>query len=194
MVRLDGSLGEGGGQILRSALALSLVTSRPFTIERIRAKRRTPGLLRQHLTAVRAAMAFGAADVEGAELCSQAINGSAGPGNVLLIEIGSTHVTELFTGFGEHGVRAEQVAAHVIEDVRSYLAAGVPVGRHLADQLLVPMAMAGAGSFRTQALSRHAQTNIEVVQQFFPKVPIAVDQEARDRVYVRIGDPSLRPP
>ena len=52
MLLIDGSQGEGGGQILRTALALSLVTGTPFRIERIRAGRPRPGLLRQHLTAV----------------------------------------------------------------------------------------------------------------------------------------------
>ena len=49
------AMGEGGGQVLRTALALSAVTGQPFRIEGIRAKRKKPGLLRQHLTAVRAA-------------------------------------------------------------------------------------------------------------------------------------------
>src|SRR5688572_26842122 len=56
---IDGSEGEGGGQILRSSLSLSLVTGKPFVIENIRAKRTPPGLKRQHLTAVRAAAALG---------------------------------------------------------------------------------------------------------------------------------------
>ena len=51
-IRIDGSFGEGGGQILRSSLSLSLVTGKPFRIENIRANRQKPGLLRQHLTAV----------------------------------------------------------------------------------------------------------------------------------------------
>src|SRR5262245_19010191 len=56
-ITIDGSQGEGGGQILRTALALSLATGRPFRIEKIRAGREKPGLLRQHLTAVQAAVA-----------------------------------------------------------------------------------------------------------------------------------------
>jgi RNA 3'-terminal phosphate cyclase (ATP) len=56
MITIDGSEGEGGGQILRTSLALSLVTGQPFRMERIRAKRQKPGLLRQHLTAVEAAV------------------------------------------------------------------------------------------------------------------------------------------
>src|ERR1700689_1979262 len=73
MITIDGSLGEGGGQILRTALALSMVTGQPFRIEKIRAGRAKPGLLRQHLTAVNAAAAICAATVDGAAIGSQAI-------------------------------------------------------------------------------------------------------------------------
>ena len=52
MITIDGSQGEGGGQILLTSLALSLVTGQPFRLEQIRAGRQKPGLLRQHLTAV----------------------------------------------------------------------------------------------------------------------------------------------
>ena len=65
MLELDGSFGEGGGQILRTSLALSLITGTPFRIIRIRANRSKPGLRRQHLTAVRAAARVGNAQVEG---------------------------------------------------------------------------------------------------------------------------------
>ena len=68
MIIIDGSQGEGGGQILRTSLALSLVTGKAFRIERIRANRGTPGLLRQHLTAVNAASAIGGAEVTGAAM------------------------------------------------------------------------------------------------------------------------------
>ena len=56
---IDGSEGEGGGQILRTSLALSLITGRPFHLIKLRARRHKPGLLRQHLTAVRAATSVG---------------------------------------------------------------------------------------------------------------------------------------
>src|SRR5438045_4997810 len=71
MLVIDGSEGEGGGQILRTSLALSLVTGQPFRIERIRAKRQKPGLLQQHLTSVEAARSVGHAEVTGAALGSQ---------------------------------------------------------------------------------------------------------------------------
>lgn len=66
MIELDGSQGEGGGQILRSALTLAMITGAPFRIEHIRAGRKKPGLLCQHLTAIEAAVAIPAARVEGA--------------------------------------------------------------------------------------------------------------------------------
>ena len=65
MLTIDGSMGEGGGQILRSALALSLVTSLAFRITNIRRGRAKPGLMRQHLAAVRGAATIGAAEISG---------------------------------------------------------------------------------------------------------------------------------
>src|SRR4029453_11457149 len=73
VLTIDGSQGGGGGQILRPARAFSLVTAPPFTIEKIRAGRRKPGLLRQHLTAVNAAVAVGGSEVDGATLGSQTL-------------------------------------------------------------------------------------------------------------------------
>jgi RNA 3'-terminal phosphate cyclase (ATP) len=337
MLTLDGSAGEGGGQILRSALALSLLTGTPFRIEKIRARRAKPGLLRQHLTAVQAAARIGSAQVEGAELGSRALTvrpgtvapgeyhfaiGSAGsaclvvqtvlpplllasgpsvliveggthnpaapswdflarvffpllermgarirtklerhgfypagggrlrveidpvstlaplellkrgeiaersaralvahlprniadrelrvvcdklsgfehhahavtesdtpgPGNAVLVELVCEHVNELFAGYGERGVRAEEVAERVVQEVRSYLAADVPVGPHLADQLILPLALAGGGSFRTLPMTAHTETNLDVVQRFLPIRSRCV-AEARDCVRVEI--------
>ncbi len=319
MITIDGSLGEGGGQILRSSLALSLVTGQPFRIEKIRAGRRNPGLLRQHLTAIKAATEIGQAevagdvmgsqqltftpgkiqagdyafavgtagsatlvlqtvlpallvgagetttltleggthnpfappfdflvkaflpiinrmsagvtarierygfypagggkfvvsidpaaqlrplemlergpitaqaararvaylpldiaerelaliarklDLPGESLHSETIKTSPGPGNVVTVELTSQHVTEVFTGFGERGVSAKAVANSVVKEARAYLAAEVVAGEHLADQLLLPFALAGAGAFTTMPLSRHSTTNIEVIQKF----------------------------
>lgn len=329
MLHVDGSQGEGGGQILRSSLALSMVTGRPFTIEGIRAGRKKPGLMRQHLTAVRAAAEICAAETEGAELhggrlvfrpgeirpgeyrfavgsagsatlilqtvlpplltagapsrlvleggthnpwappfhflervflpvvkrmgpvvtpsleawgfypagggrfvvdvepapslaaveilergaelgrraraatskiprhvgerelavlrkrlalaeddCEVLdVTDSVGPGNVLMFEFVCEGLTELFTGFGERGVRAEAVAERVVRAFRRHLAAGVPVGEHLADQLLLPMAMAGRGRFRTFAPSRHSRTNARVIESFLDREIRFVEEE-----------------
>jgi RNA 3'-terminal phosphate cyclase (ATP) len=318
LIHIDGSLGEGGGQVLRTSLGLSLVTGQPFLIDRIRAGRPKPGLQRQHLTAVLAAAEIGGAQVEGAELGSQRLTfkpgrvragayrfaigtagsttlvlqtvlpallsadgpssvelvggthnpmappfdflqhafapllhrmgaslalelrthgfypagggqwratvapaawtpielldraekpqqrvrivlsriprhvaereastlrarlglradevtidevDSPGPGNVVMLRLGLGVVTEVVTALGERGVLAEDVAAKVADEALLLLRAGVPVGEHLADQLLVPMALAGGGVFRTVAPSLHTTTNAQVIERFLP--------------------------
>ena len=70
-IKIDGSYGEGGGQILRTSLSLSCVTKRPIEIYNIRKGRKKPGLQPQHLTCVKAAQAISDAEVQGAELQSQ---------------------------------------------------------------------------------------------------------------------------
>jgi RNA 3'-terminal phosphate cyclase (ATP) len=79
MVELDGSAGEGGGQILRSALTLSMATGKPFRIARVRANRKRPGLMRQHLTCVQAAAKVCSAHVEGDSLGSIELAFRPGP-------------------------------------------------------------------------------------------------------------------
>ncbi|MDC8760952.1 RNA 3'-terminal phosphate cyclase [Janthinobacterium fluminis] len=320
MIELDGSVGEGGGQVLRTALTLSMITGQAFRITNIRANRPRPGLMRQHLVAVQAAAQVCGADVAAAALNAQTLVfapgrirggdyqfaiGSAGsctlvlqtllpallyadapstvrisggthnpmappaqflaqaygrvlaamgveigielqrfgfypagggevlatvrpcaqlrrielmergerraayaegffagipasiarrelecvgagmgwgeaqlrmrglseeqgPGNVLLITLEHEHVTEVFAGFGEKMVRAETVAHNVVRQVRRYLASGAAVGEHLADQLMLPMALAGGGRFTTERLSQHALTNAAVIARFLP--------------------------
>jgi RNA 3'-terminal phosphate cyclase (ATP) len=336
MFTIDGSRGEGGGQILRSALSLSLVTGTPVRIHGIRAGRARPGLMRQHLTAVRAAAEVGRAEVSGAEIGSrevvfrpravepgtyrfnvgsagsttlvlqtvlpalatasgpseltleggthnpmappfdfleqaflpllgrmgprvtahldacgfypagggrlrvsvapapltrlelpargeirgrlvvamvanlpgaiarreldaaaavlgwdpsclriQVIKGAPGPGNVVTIRVESEHVTEVFIGFGEKGVRAETVAERAATEARAYLDAGVPVGEHLADQLLLPMALAGGGSFRTVAPSSHTRTQIELLEQMLGARTTVTERDGAFDVEVR---------
>lgn len=336
MITIDGSTGEGGGQILRTALALSLVTGQTFRMENIRAGRRKPGLLRQHLTAVHAAKEIGRARVTGDLMGSQrlefspgavapgdysfavgtagsatlvletvlpallvgdkpsrlvleggthnpfappfdfiqktfapqiqrmgagvsvslqrhgfypagggkmtvliepatklnpinlldrgpirrqsarvlhaflppdialrelgvladklawpsesfkdeAITSAACPGNVVFAEVESECVTEVFTAFGARGVQAESVARAVVDLVREYLVSNAPVGEYLADQLLLPMALSGGGSFRAIKLSRHAQTNMDIIQKFIPASFRVTKEDAAVRVDV----------
>lgn len=337
LVVIDGSQGEGGGQILRTSLSLSILTGTPVRIENVRAGRQKPGLLRQHLAAVRGAAAVGDAEVEGAALGSRELTfrprglrpgnhhfavGSAGsaslvlqtvlppllgagapsrltleggthnpmappwdflertflpllgrmgarlqatlvrhgfypaggglfhveiapckelrplhllergtvralrarailahlprsvgereiatvrrkleipedaaeirevpspgPGNALVIDVASDELTEVFTGFGARGVTSERVATGAVEEARDYLASGVPVGPHLADQLLLPMAIAGGGSFRTQAPTPHTSTNVEVIRRFLD-VPISVEPGEGRTALVTVG-------
>lgn len=336
-IRVNGAAGEGGGQILRTSLALSMVTGRPFRIENIRAGRQRPGLLRQHLTSVQAAQAVCSGEVSGAVLGSselqfapskirggayefsistagsttlvlqtilpalmtasepsevvisggthnshapsvEFLNGAflplirkmgpsvqveleqpgfypagggrirvhiepadslkpvtileatpvrshraiatiaglppsiakrelavlsrqlgwdrtcfqirqlkdnVGPGNILSVEIVRDELTEVFTGFGEQGVAAESVAHNTAQAVRQYLAADVPVWRHLADQLMLPMALSGHGCFQTTSLSPHAVTNASVIERFLP-VQVHCIEHAPKRVTVSI--------
>jgi RNA 3'-terminal phosphate cyclase (ATP) len=320
MLTIDGSAGEGGGQVLRTSLALSLCTGQPFRIVDIRAKRRKPGLQPQHLAAVRAAANLGEAEVEGATRGSQTLSfvpklirpgeyhfsvgtagsttlvlqtllpalltadtpstlvleggthnplappfdflarsflplvrrigpkvearlerpgfypagggrfvvsiepaprlkpielnergalldkraeallaglplhiaerelavvgkalgwqdeflevlhlpGECGPGNVLLLTLEYEHVTEVFTGFGRRGYPAEAVAKETLSQAQRYLESRAAVGEHLADQLLLPLALAGGGSFTTVTPSNHTRTNSTVIEQFLP--------------------------
>ncbi|MCH1924347.1 RNA 3'-terminal phosphate cyclase [Shewanella sp. C32] len=73
MITIDGAQGEGGGQVLRSALTIALLTGTPLEVINIRAGRHQPGLLRQHLACVRAAQAISNGHCEGAALGSQHI-------------------------------------------------------------------------------------------------------------------------
>jgi RNA 3'-terminal phosphate cyclase (ATP) len=91
----------------------------------------------------------------------------------------------MFTGFGERTVRAEVVADRVVNETRRYLGANVAVGEHLADQLLVPMALAKGGVFMTVPLSRHSQTNIDTIGKFLP-VKIAAHQDTNRSCVVTV--------
>ena len=73
-IEIDGTRGEGGGQILRTSLALSIITGQPFKMKNIRARRKKPGLMRQHLTAVRAAKEISNAEVVGDDIYSKTIS------------------------------------------------------------------------------------------------------------------------
>ena len=113
----------------------------------------------------------------GAEECSvEAVPHPKGPGNAVVLEIEAEHVTAIFTGFGERGRPAEEVAREAVDAAKAWLQAGVPVDEYLADQLLLPIALAGTGSFRTTKPSLHTTTNADVINRFLP-VRIGMQQE-----------------
>ena len=101
-------------------------------------------------------------------------------------EVCSEHVTEVFTGFGQRGVRAEAVAATAVEACQRYLAAGVAVGEYLADQLLLPMAIARRGSLTTLPLTTHTTTHIELIGKFLD-TEVKVEALSEDRRLVRVA-------
>lgn len=319
MITIDGSEGDGGGQVLRNACALSLVTGEPFTIEKIRGGRDQPGLMRQHLTAIEAACAIGGADCEGLELGSNRIVfkpgsvtpgeyrfavGTAGstalvlqtvlvplaladepshlvieggthasmapsfdfiekcflpvlgrmgprvsarikrhgffprgggrieidiepsplqriectdrgafasqagmivfsslgtnkiplrirkaalkalpewdeamiairdlpadqgPGVALMLEAAYENVTEVVTGFGKLGLSAERIGNTAGKRMAGYQASQAFAGPYLQDQLLLPMALAGGGSFTSVKISQHSRTAGEIIAEF----------------------------
>jgi RNA 3'-terminal phosphate cyclase (ATP) len=98
------------------------------------------------------------------------ITDAGGPANALMLEVDRDGGGELVTVIGEKGLRAEVVAERACKAMRDYLDADVPVGEHLADQLLLPLALAGGGRFRSATLSLHSTTNIETIQHFLDVV------------------------
>lgn len=82
-------------------------------------------------------------------------------------------MTEVFIGLGEYGTRAEAIAKNVAAQAQKYLTAKdglgsirTAVGEHLADQLLLPMALFGGGTFTATDITQHTQTNIEIIKMF----------------------------
>lgn len=91
-----------------------------------------------------------------------------GPGNTVSLEVESENITERFFVVGEKRVSAEVVAAQLVKEVKRYLASPAAVGEYLADQLVLPMALAGTGEFTVAHPSCHLLTNIAVVERFLP--------------------------
>lgn len=93
---------------------------------------------------------------------------SIGPGNALLLRIRHEHHTETFTGHGERGTSAENVAMRLADEARTWLDSGSAVSEHLSDQLLLPMALAGGGAFTTHVIGDHLRSNARLIEQFLP--------------------------
>ena len=77
------------------------------------------------------------------------------------------------------------MASEAAGAVRSYLASGAVAGEHLADQLLLPFALAGGGSFSAVTVNMHAKTNMEIIGKFLPVRFEVVEQEKRVCVSIR---------
>ena len=143
--------------------------------------------LSRHIAEREAAVLAAGLSVPPASARIRVIDDSPGPGNVVSVFAVSENVTEVFTGFGRRGVPAERVAEGVVESVQRYLSADVPVGVHLADQLLLPLALAGGGSFVTCAPSAHTLSNIDVIERFLPVAIRCAPVAGADRWRIEIG-------
>jgi RNA 3'-terminal phosphate cyclase (ATP) len=112
-----------------------------------------------------------------ADLRLRAVRPANGPGNVLQVRAGFEHHAPTFTGHGARGVSAETVANQLANDVDAYLQSGACIDEHLADQLLLPMALAGGGGFTTTAASDHLRSNAALIEKFLP-VEISLQEQS----------------
>jgi RNA 3'-terminal phosphate cyclase (ATP) len=117
--------------------------------------------------------------------------GAYGKGNVVMIDLEAENITEVCTSFGRIGVKAEEVAMEALCEAKEYLAAGVPVGRHLADQIMLPLGIgaylgSGGGVFRTMALSVHATTHLEIMRHFLG-LDAKIEHDSKGNCLMRIG-------
>jgi RNA 3'-terminal phosphate cyclase (ATP) len=110
-----------------------------------------------------------------AESCGVDTISAAGAGNAVHVRIDCAHVSTVFVGFGMQGVPAETVASRLAVQVERYLSANVVLDTYLADQLLLPLALAGGGRFTTLKPSAHTDTNAAVVRTLLP-----VDYQAHE--------------
>ena len=96
----------------------------------------------------------------------RALRANQGLGNVMLITHEHKHCTEVFAAFGEKMVRVEAVAEQVLHQARGFVASSAAVGEPLANQMMLPMALAGGRRFTAQSVSQHASTNAGAIARF----------------------------
>lgn len=112
------------------------------------------------------------------------VTAASGPGNVLFIENEQPGLTQVFSGIGFGRAQPDDVADEAIDHYLQWAESGAAIGHRLADQLLLPMALAGGGGFTTDRLSGHLKTNTEVIRGFLP-VEIGM-QESANQVRVSV--------
>ena len=83
-----------------------------------------------------------------------------------LYEVTFTHSSEILTGFGQVNITADKIGHHTGRALSQFVQSRAPVGPHLADHLLLPMALVGVGSFLTTLPDDHVRTNISVIEKF----------------------------
>lgn len=95
---------------------------------------------------------------------------SPDPGGIIMLEAEFENITELCSCVAERGRRAESVGAQAAGQLKAWQVSGAPAGIHLADQLLLPLALAGQGAFTTFALSDHTLSHLALIPEFLPVV------------------------
>jgi RNA 3'-terminal phosphate cyclase (ATP) len=108
-----------------------------------------------------------------------------GPGNAIIARLRHANVTTVCTAFGELRKAAEQVAQDCVKQVRRYSEGEAPVCEHLADQLLLHLALGGGGRFRTAKPSEHTLTNAAIIARFLGDVVTISDDGGASLVSVR---------
>ena len=111
---------------------------------------------------------------------------SPGPGNIIFAQFKYENITELICEFGIKGTRAQVVASKLTRKAKKFLTSNAPVGEFLADQLLIPFALARSGDFWCTTLSSHTRTNIEVIEMFLD-VRIEVKEHEKEGFIVSIN-------
>ena len=109
------------------------------------------------------------------------VEDSDGPGNCVMIRLCGSERTTIFTAFGMRGKPSEKVINEVVDLAEDFMAPNAAIDRFLADQLLIYMALIKAGSFTTNELSSHLQTNMEVIKKFLP-VNFSTEQKEQSSI------------
>ncbi|CAN5137714.1 RNA 3'-terminal phosphate cyclase [soil metagenome] len=172
-----GFLPKGGGMIVLEVMPSTLSPIDILTAGPIVARRATAIVagLPRHIAERELAMAEERLDKPVCEIREFA---KLGPHNLFMADVElASGARELCTSHGRKGYPAEDVADDALDALEDFLEAEVPVGEHLADQLLLPLAIAGGGRFRCADLSLHATTNIETIGEFLD-VPIRTEKHA----------------
>lgn len=125
------------------------------------------------------------------QLLTPPVRQQEGPGNALMATLEHEHANELVTSFGEKGVSSELVAKRLVDELRAYRASDGALGPHLADQWMLPLALAVSDSGRPAAytcseLTLHAQTNLAVIERFLPVRCTARQEPGRNAWRVEI--------
>jgi len=102
------------------------------------------------------------------EIAIKAASDSKGPGSIIMLGAEYENITEVISAVAQMGRTAESVGTSAAKGLGLYLGNSGAVGVHLADQLLLPMALAGTGSFTTFAMSKHTQTHMDLIPKFLP--------------------------